>query len=77
MRFKSGDIVIKKTGGNKMTISQIYLNESIYHYKCYWFVENKLFEELFQEDQLVTLDEYKSILKVEERDDKINQILKS
>jgi uncharacterized protein YodC (DUF2158 family) len=77
MRFKSGDIVIKKTGGNKMTISQIYLNESIAHYKCYWFVENSLFEELFQEDQLVTLDEYKSILKVEERDDKINQILKS
>lgn len=76
MRFKSGDIVIKKTGGNKMTISQIYLNDEITHYKCYWFVENKLFEELFQEEQLVTLDEYKNILKVEERDDKINQILK-
>ena len=76
MKFKSGDIVIKKTGGNKMTICQTYLNESITHYKCYWFIENKLFEELFQEDKLVTLDEYKSILKVEERDDKINQILK-
>ena len=72
MRFKSGDIVMKNTGGNKMTIFDQIENG----YKCLWFVESSLNESVFIEDELVTLNEYKKILKTEERDDKINQLLR-
>ena len=72
MRFKCGDIVIKNTGGNKMTISDRVVDG----YKCLWFVENSLNEKIFKEDEIVTLNEYKRFLKTEEREDKINQILK-
>lgn len=71
MRFKSGDIVIKNTGGNKMTIFDKVENG----YRCYWFVDSSLNENLFKEEELVTLSEYKRLLKTEEREDKINQLL--
>lgn len=71
MKFKSGDIVIKTTGGNKMTIFD-KLEDG---YKCLWFVENSLKERVFKEDEIVSLYEYKRILKTEEREDKINKIL--
>lgn len=71
MKFKSGDIVIKTTGGNKMTIFD-RLEDG---YKCLWFVENSLKERVFKEDEIVSLYEYKRILKTEEREDKINKIL--
>jgi uncharacterized protein YodC (DUF2158 family) len=73
MGFKPGDTVIKKTGGNKMTIIQNYTNQS--NYKCYWFVESKLYEEVFNEEDIVTLNEYKRFLLIEEREDKLNKIL--
>jgi uncharacterized protein YodC (DUF2158 family) len=72
MKFKTGDLVIKTTGGNKMTISD-RLSDGVY--KCLWFVDSKLNESCFREDDLVTLNEYKRLLKTEEREDKINQIL--
>lgn len=77
MKFKSGDIIIKKTGGNKMTIIFGYNHEekNKYIYRCYWFVENSLNEYDFDESDIVTIDEYQKILKTEERDDKINQLL--
>ena len=71
MKFKSGDIVIKTTGGNKMTI----FDQIEDGYKCLWFVESSLNEKVFKEDEIVTLNEYKRFLKTEEREDKINQIL--
>lgn len=71
MVFKTGEIVIKKTGGNKMTIFDRIGDI----YKCIWFVESKLNESEFHEDEIVTLHDYKKLLKTEERDDKINQIL--
>jgi len=43
-------------------------------YKCFWFVDS-LNEEVFKEDEIVSLQEYKRILKTEEREDKINKIL--
>jgi hypothetical protein len=46
-------------------------------YKCLWFVESSLKEEIFNESEIVTLNEYKLILKKEEREDKINSILSS
>jgi uncharacterized protein YodC (DUF2158 family) len=76
MKYKPGDIVIKKTGGNKMTVHQEYKNNSEYHYKCYWFVDTKLHEEVFKSEEIVDLIEYKRLLKIEEREDKIIQILK-
>lgn len=76
MKYKSGDVVIKKSGGNKMTITQEYKNVDSYLYKCYWFVGSDLNEEVFREDEIITLEEYKRYLKIEERDDKINQLFK-
>lgn len=71
MKYKSGDVVIKTTGGNKMTIFD-KVNDS---YKCLWFVENTINESIFKEEEIVSLEEYKKYLKIEERDDKLNQLL--
>lgn len=76
MKYKPGDVVIKTTGGNKMTITQEYKNGLEYYYKCYWFVGSDLHEELFREDDIITLEDYKRYLKIEERDDKLNQLFK-
>jgi hypothetical protein len=46
-------------------------------YKCLWFVESKMNESEFKEEEIVTLNEYKRFLKTEEREDKINKILNS
>jgi uncharacterized protein YodC (DUF2158 family) len=73
MKYKTGDIVIKTTGGNKMTIFD-KVNDS---YKCIWFVESSMNESEFKEEEIVTLNEYKHLLKTEEREDKINQLLSS
>lgn len=72
MKFKCGDIVIKTTGGNKMTIDD-RISDGLY--KCLWFVESSLKESVFKEDEIVTLPEWKRLLKTEEREDKINQLL--
>ena len=72
MKYKSGDLVIKRTGGNKMSI---YDNIDDHNYKCIWVVEDEMKEGFFNEDDIITLEEYKKILKVEERDDKINKVL--
>jgi uncharacterized protein YodC (DUF2158 family) len=73
MKYKSGDIVIKTTGGNKMTIFD-KIEDGIY--KCMWFVESRMSEATFKEEDLVTLNEYKRLLKTEEREDKINQLFR-
>ena len=73
MKYKSGDVVIKTTGGNKMTVFD-KIGEGVY--KCLWFVESSLNESEFKEEEIVTLNEYKRFLKTEEREDKINQLLK-
>lgn len=72
MKFKPGDIVIKTTGGNKMTIFD-KISDGVY--KCLWFVESSVNESIFNEDEIVTLPEWKRLLKTEEREDKINQLL--
>ena len=73
MKYKPGDVVIKTTGGNKMTVFD-KVNDS---YKCLWFVESSMNESDFKEEEIVTLNEYKRFLKTEEREDKINQLLNS
>jgi uncharacterized protein YodC (DUF2158 family) len=72
MKFKPGDVVIKTTGGNKMTISD-KIADGIY--KCLWFVESSLNESVFKEEEIVSIPEWKRLLKTEEREDKINQLL--
>jgi uncharacterized protein YodC (DUF2158 family) len=74
MKYKSGDVVIKTTGGNKMTVFD-KTEDGVY--KCLWFVESSLKESVFKEEEIVTLNEYKRFLKTEEREDKINQLLNS
>ena len=71
MKYKSGDVVIKTTGGNKMTIFD-KVNDS---YKCLWFVESIMNESVFKEEEIVTLEEYKRYLRIEERDDKLSKLL--
>jgi uncharacterized protein YodC (DUF2158 family) len=68
--LKPGDIVIKTTGGNKMTINSIENNL----FKCFWFVESKLNEGYFTAEDIVTLEDYKRFLKIEERDDKLRKL---
>jgi len=85
MKFKVGDVVIKTTGGNKMTIQNClpvpknsHLPDGNTHkfiYECYWFIESSLKREIFFEKDIVTIEEYKRYLKIEERDDKLNKIL--
>lgn len=75
-KYKPGDIVIKKSGGNKMTIEEVKNLDNNITYKCIWFVEKELFESDFIENQIVNLKEYNNILKIEEREDKIENILK-
>jgi len=72
MKYKSGDIVIKTTGGNKMTVFD-KIEDGIY--KCIWFVESRMNESVFKEEEIVTLQEYKRFLRTEEREDKLNKIL--
>jgi uncharacterized protein YodC (DUF2158 family) len=72
MRFKPGDVVIKTTGGNKMIVYSP-INEN---YECIW-ASDKMYKETFSENEIVSLDEYKDkYIKIEAREDKINQILK-
>jgi uncharacterized protein YodC (DUF2158 family) len=72
MEFKLGDVVIKRTGGNKMTITSIDVNEN---YECIWFDDKKLYNDLFHKNEIVTIPEYRKILKIIEREDKIAKIL--
>lgn len=71
MKFKCGEIVIKTTGGNKMTI----FDKSDTGYKCIWFDDNSGHEKDFKENEIVSITDYKRLLKTEEREDKINRIL--
>lgn len=71
MKFKSGDVVIKTSGGNKMIV-HTSINES---YECIWYTDNFNLDN-FSEDEIVSLDDYKNYLKIEERDDKLNKLLK-
>lgn len=70
MRYKPGDMVIKNTGGNKMSVFG-RISEGVY--KCIWCVGSKVNESIFKEDEIMLIDEYRL---VEERQYKINQILK-
>ncbi len=71
MRYKCGETVIKTTGGNKMTIFDTLGSQ----YKCIWFDDFSGHEKIFEEEEIVSIGEYKKILISEEREDKINQIL--
>ena len=70
MRYKPGDMVIKTTGGNKMSVFEI-MSEGVY--KCIWFVGSKVNESIFKEEEIIPIEDYRL---VEERQYKINQILK-
>ena len=71
MRYKSGDVVIKTTGGNKMSIFGA-VSDGVY--KCIWCVDSKMNESLFKEDEIIPISEYRI---VEERQYKIDELLKN
>ena len=72
MKFRQGDLVIKNTGGNKMRILDCG-NDGVV--KCVWATES-IHEGSFDENDLVFLSDYKSLILTEKRDDLINNILK-
>jgi uncharacterized protein YodC (DUF2158 family) len=74
MKYKEGSVVMKMSGGNKMTVDAIYISDDIY-YKCFWFDDKKLHNQIFKESQIVSLNEYRNILKIEERNSKIKDII--
>lgn len=73
MRFRPGDIVIKNTGGNKMRIVEYTNDETV---NCMWATES-INDALFDESDLLHINEYKSVIKSEKRDDIISEILKT
>ena len=70
-RFKNGELVIKKDGGNKMRILD-YRNGM---YTCLWATETMNCQD-FLEDDLLNINEYESWLKKKTRQEKLNEILK-
>lgn len=71
--YRIGDIVIKVTGGNKMSILD-KIGDSTY--RCIWYVD-KMKQDIFNEDEIIPINEYHRLLKIEERNDKLNRILES
>ena len=74
MSFKTGDIVMKITGGNKMKI--VSLNESEKRVDCVWFTE-RFHESSFHESELVSLNEWRSISKTEGRKESLRKLLEN
>jgi len=70
MKFKPGDLVIKNTGGNKMTILSLDDNRI----QCGWFTES-YHESIFDEKELLPYSQYEKIRLTAKRDDLINQLL--
>jgi uncharacterized protein YodC (DUF2158 family) len=52
MNFKSGDVVMLKSGGPKMTVEDRSLYSGVQKYKCKWFDGTKYVEDLFMEEML-------------------------
>jgi uncharacterized protein YodC (DUF2158 family) len=72
MKFRSGDSVIKQTGGNVMKVIQ-YSSEGVC---CGWISEN-YHEKTFRENELLTLNEYNLLsTKTLRREELIEEILK-
>ena len=72
MKFKPGDLVIKSTGGNKMRIVDCDLDGTV---NCVWATES-LHEGKFNENELISIDDFKSFVINEKRDDLIGKLLK-
>jgi uncharacterized protein YodC (DUF2158 family) len=70
MRFKPGDLVIRKDGGNKMRV--ISCNSG--KYDCYWFTDRN-YQSSFEESDLILFSQYHRILNRERRKDTIKKIL--
>ena len=73
MKFKPGDLVIKNTGGNKMRIMECKDNGLV---DCVWATED-IHEGLFNEEDLISINDYNNVMRTEKRDDLINKILKN
>lgn len=70
MIFKSGDKVIKKTGGNIMKV----IESTEFGICCGW-ISDSFYESVFSEDELVSIEDYKMIVKSIKRDHLISDIL--
>jgi uncharacterized protein YodC (DUF2158 family) len=55
-KFKSGDFVQLKSGGPKMTVTDLAYTS---HYNCKWFAGSKLNQGVFAEDELQPYQEDK------------------
>lgn len=71
MKFKTGDVVIKKTGGNKMVVRE-QTDDKV---KCVWFVGSDFCNGEFNEEDLVILEQYHRILIMERRSDLIGKLI--
>ena len=68
--FKEGDQVIKKTGGNKMSVVEIK-NDLI---TCIWATESVHLGS-FTHKELMKIEDYESLMSKYDRDDKIKRII--
>ncbi len=71
--IKPGDIVIKKTGGNKMLA---YENKGGTVSCCWCVGDESCFNKDFREEDLVLTEDFEKIMKVEERQDRIESLFK-
>jgi uncharacterized protein YodC (DUF2158 family) len=70
--IKVGDIVIKKTGGNKMRVTSVFGQVA----ECVWFTE-KFNQDNFLISDLILMKNYPTLFLDEKRDEKIQKILNS
>lgn len=70
--MRPGDIVFHKILGIKMKIDEMSNLERV---KCSWFDE-AYYMKIFKESELVSIDDYKLMLIRENRDLKINKLIK-
>lgn len=68
--FRIGDLVIKKTGGNKMRVLFIDGDKI----ECGWYCDN-YHEGLFDLDELMLFKDFDLFIKSERRQDILSQIL--
>ena len=68
----TGDLVIKKTGGNKMLV--VDNKEGMVH--CIWATDS-CYSEFFKEGDLVLVEEFDQMIKQLSRHDRIDELFNS
>lgn len=78
-KFKVGDVVVQddiNVSAFKMCVEFTYFVDGKYEYTCAFFELGELFKERFKEDRILFEDEFNQRVKAENRNYKIDRILR-